>query len=682
MEKHMFATPLGLFLLSVLATAGLVCFCSVGAARGQDKAATYTNPVGDESVTMGDPFVMLHEGRYYLYGTSAGDGFRCWTSTDLVNWKLLGHVFRKTNATWGQGSFWAPEVIHYLGKFYAVYCAFNPKVKGHRICIAVSDRPEGPFKELHAPWSDDPIYGIDGHIFVDADGAPYLFFDKVGAVGNPRAKPSTGYMYGLIYAVKMKRDLSGPIGKPVLCTQAEQAWENPKSMFSRCNEGAFVLKRGDTYYMTYSANHYSAPEYGIGYATAKSPLGPWTKNPTNPLVASDLPRGISGPGHNSITTSPDGREMFMVYHSHKSADPPGGGRVVNIDRLTFDADGRLRLAGPTRTPQPLPSGAAREARLPDHLMRRHTQAVRENAQRNTERSVRESLRKLPLIVAGSGQPVDVAIQVANASTDDVTLSVAWPDYAGARPRVLDVLCRPQANAAASFNLAAPKANAPPPVFDWKLHAQGATFAQGTGIIPLARIGCYVRGVNQPDAPGIAIANAWQVTTGADKWKGRGDCSAVAWVNRSADGLTVTVNVTDQAFRAASETFYENDSVEIYLDTRPDASRGNAEYARGVFQATFVPGLGVKPERFTFGRKDRVVPGTKVTSVATALGYRMTIFLPFEGLKVNHFVPGEKFNFDIGINDADLGGRKVQMMWSGGDRNWGDARRFGRLHPAK
>lgn len=347
-------------LLLILFCAGWTMHASPNDAGAQGLAEpTYTNPIGD--LRMGDPFVMLHEGRYYLYGTSAGDGFRCWTSTDLVNWRALGHAFRRTRNSWGQKSFWAPEVIHYKGKFYAVYCAQNPDVKRHRICIAVSDRPQGPFKELYAPLSEEPIYGIDGHIFVDDDGTPYLFFDKVGVVGNPRLEPSTGYMYGIIHAVKLAEDLSCPLGEPVLCIQADQEWEEPESMFSRCNEGAFVFKRGDTYYMTYSAGHYARPGYAIGYATAPSPLGPWTKSDANPIVATDVKVGVSGPGHNSITTSPDGKELFMVYHTHGRATPPYGGRVVNIDRLVFDEAGGLRLIGPTRTPQPMPSGTAEAA---------------------------------------------------------------------------------------------------------------------------------------------------------------------------------------------------------------------------------------------------------------------------------------------------------------------------------
>ena len=41
------------------------------------------------------------------------------------------------------------------------------------------------------------------------------------------------------------------------------------------------------------------------------------------------------------------------------ADPkkPSSDRVVNIDRLEFTPDGKLRVKGPTRSPQPLPSEA-------------------------------------------------------------------------------------------------------------------------------------------------------------------------------------------------------------------------------------------------------------------------------------------------------------------------------------
>ena len=63
---------------------------------------------------------------------------------------------------------------------------------------------------------------------------------------------------------------------------------------------------------------------------------------------------IWAPQH--IFLYPDGKEMFIVYHSHADPQKPSGDRVVNIDRLYFDEDGRLKIKGPTRSPQPMPSG--------------------------------------------------------------------------------------------------------------------------------------------------------------------------------------------------------------------------------------------------------------------------------------------------------------------------------------
>ena len=34
-------------------------------------------------------------------------------------------------------------------------------------------------------------------------------------------------LYGMIHAVRLKADLSGPAGEPVLCTKADQPWETP-----------------------------------------------------------------------------------------------------------------------------------------------------------------------------------------------------------------------------------------------------------------------------------------------------------------------------------------------------------------------------------------------------------------------------------------------------------------------
>jgi len=352
---------------AAMATAGTVAAALLAAAPGGQAGAnagnadahTYTNPVG-EGLLMGDPFAVRYDGAYYLTGTTdAGRGFRLWSSPDLVHWKPLGFAYTRGEGSWGERSFWAPELFRYRDRYYLVYSANRKDADagkaGFRICLAAAEKPAGPYTDVHAPWCDPGYSCIDGHVFVDADGAAYLYFAKVGVVREPKLK-----LHAMIHGVRLKADLSGPAGEPVLCTEATQPWETPPEGRSFCNEGPFVFRRGERYYMTYSANHYAEPFYGVGYATARSPLGPWRKAPDNPLLRQDKQAGVSGPGHCSVTASPDGKEMFVVYHAHADPLRPGGQRTVNIDRLLVEPDGRLKVAGPTRSPQPLPSGAGRQ----------------------------------------------------------------------------------------------------------------------------------------------------------------------------------------------------------------------------------------------------------------------------------------------------------------------------------
>ena len=313
-------------------------------------AGTYRNPLG---VDVADPHVLLHDGTYYLYGTSARDGYRVWSSADLVNWQPRGRALRRTDDTWGRNLFWAPCVIHHDGAFYMFYSSRGP-VKGeggseresHRICLARSDSPTGPFTDVKAPLLDFGKAVIDAHVFIDdRDGAkPYLYYARdISENGQSQ-----------IWVVPLSADLLAPAGEPVLCTRPDVEWEG-----DQWNEAPFVFRHGDTYVMTYSARGFFDPRYGIGYATAPSPLGPWTKSPDNPILQRN--GEVSGPGHNSVVVSPDGTELFAVYHVHKRLEG-GHARELSIDRLIVedapDGQVRLRIAGPSRTPQPLPSGAS------------------------------------------------------------------------------------------------------------------------------------------------------------------------------------------------------------------------------------------------------------------------------------------------------------------------------------
>ena len=325
-----------------------------------------------------------------MYGTGgvAKNGFAAYSSTDLVNWKDEGQVFYAGNpngwsdstAAWN-GAYWAPEVYAHNGKFYLFYSAQwsdNPgkEVENFRIGVAVADKPTGPFVDLTDKPIFDPGYPIiDANVLFDDSGKIYLYYSRCCYKHPVESEVATwakkkGWFDTIeeswVYGVELKPDFSGVIGEPVLLlrppvemSDKQAEWESrsvtSKEVNRRWTEGSAIFKKGDTYYMMYSANYFGGKNYAVGYATSKSPLGPFTKAANNPVLQKNSERGgvVTGTGHNSVTYSPDGKEMFCVYHARTLST--GEERVVFIDRMKITEDGKLIVEGPTTTPQLVPS---------------------------------------------------------------------------------------------------------------------------------------------------------------------------------------------------------------------------------------------------------------------------------------------------------------------------------------
>ncbi len=62
---------------------------------------------------------------------------------------------------------------------------------------------------------------------------------------------------------------------------------------------------------------------------------------------------VFGVGHNSFTTSPDGTENWIVYHSKVDARP-GWDRVIRMQKFGWHADGSPDFGAPVPNGQPLP----------------------------------------------------------------------------------------------------------------------------------------------------------------------------------------------------------------------------------------------------------------------------------------------------------------------------------------
>ncbi len=91
--------------------------------------------------------------------------------------------------------------------------------------------------------------------------------------------------------------------------------------------------------------------YAIGYATATSPTGPFSKHPGHPIATRGS--GVFGPGHHSVTTGPHGG-LWMVYHQKDDAKI-NYDRFLAIDPLWFDDDGVIHVKTTRGTDEPAPS---------------------------------------------------------------------------------------------------------------------------------------------------------------------------------------------------------------------------------------------------------------------------------------------------------------------------------------
>lgn len=343
----------------------------------KEKAVAYSNPL---NVEFGDPFVLhASDGKFYMYGTTDNlDGYKAYSSDNLVDWKDEGQVYQgATPESWAASCFWAPEVYERNGKYYIFFSANwkeNPanELENFRIGVAVADKPTGPFIEMYNQPVFDPGYPIiDVNLYFDDENNKcYMYYSRccykhpVESEIADWAKEKGWYdeiEESWIYGVEIKPDFSGIIGEPILLLRPpvklddkQAEWESrsvtSQEVNRRWTEGSYLIKKGDTYYMMYSANFFGGQNYAVGYATSDHPLGPFKKAENNPVLQKNIDQGgeVTGTGHNMILTLQDG-SMYCVYHGRTTQT--GKNRVVFIDKMKITEDGKLIVEGPTTNEQ-------------------------------------------------------------------------------------------------------------------------------------------------------------------------------------------------------------------------------------------------------------------------------------------------------------------------------------------
>jgi xylan 1,4-beta-xylosidase len=304
-------------------SACLLVLSLVGTAQ---RRATYTNPAvaGDYP----DPSVTRVGRDFWAATTSSewGPEFPLLHSRDLVNWELVGTVFRHPPA-WASGSFWAPEISQDGGRFFVYYAA---RKKNGPMCVAVATaaQPAGPYTD-HGPLICQDVGSIDPFPVPDENGHRYLLWKEDG---NSVSKPTP------IWAQALSADGTRLVGARRELIHNTQRWEkHPTLPYGDLVEGPSVVRRNGWFYLFYSGNFCCGREcnYALGVARARHLLGPWEKNPANPILASN--DTWKCPGHGTVIADGRGR-YFLMYHAYSPFDFVYVGRQALIDEVKWQND--------------------------------------------------------------------------------------------------------------------------------------------------------------------------------------------------------------------------------------------------------------------------------------------------------------------------------------------------------
>lgn len=308
-----------------------------------------------------DPYAMVYDGRVYLYMTcdepmldEKGDilennysniyKINVISSADLVNWTDHGSVYaasQKGAATWGNNS-WAPAAackeIDGEMKFFLYFAN-----SGNGIAVLTSDSPTGPFTDplgealisRETPTCAEVTWLFDPAVLMDDDGSAYIYFGGGIPSEDKADNPGTARV------AKLGEDMISLDGDPI-------AIDNVSYLF----EDSGINKINGTYYYSYCSN-FSVPNEKaeeIGFysgeiitMSSENPMGPFTlcgpvlKNPQYYF-------GRGGNNHHCMFEFEG--QWYMSYHARLLEEAMGinkGYRSTNIDKVTFDEEGRIEM---------------------------------------------------------------------------------------------------------------------------------------------------------------------------------------------------------------------------------------------------------------------------------------------------------------------------------------------------
>lgn len=281
----------------------------------------FENPVirGD----MADPSIIRVGDTYYATATSSewAPFYPIFVSKDMVNWKQVGHVFDE-KPEWTSHSFWAPELYYHNGTMYCYYSARRKSDNVTYIGVASAEGTSLRFKD-HGPIVELGTEAIDAFVFDDND---QLYF--------------TWKAYGLdqrpieLVGSRLSDDGLRLEGEPFSLLKDDEGIGM---------EGQYHFKKGDYYYIIYSAKSCCGPssDYDVRVARSKHFRGPYEKYEENPILSGGEGDYMSV-GHGTVVETSDER-MFYLSHGYQAGDAFFLGRQPILHELEMTGNGWIRF---------------------------------------------------------------------------------------------------------------------------------------------------------------------------------------------------------------------------------------------------------------------------------------------------------------------------------------------------
>ncbi len=312
----------------------------------------YTNPL---ILHRADPWVYKHTDGYYYFTASVPEFDRL----EIRRAKTIeGLKDAEPNVIWRKhktgemgAHIWAPELHHIDGKWYMYFAAGGAEdVWAIRMYVLENDSENpmtGEWVEKGQTKTKWETFSLDATTF-EHRGKRYM----VWAQHPPEFDGNTA-----LYIAEM--DTPWSIKQPQIeLTRPEYEWE--EQLF-KVNEGAAVIKNEGKIFMTYSASG-TDHNYSVGLLTADADadlLDPdaWEKS-KEPAFETSEENGIYGPGHNSFTTTKDGKTDLFIYHARSYKEIEGDplndpNRHTRVQVLKWNEDGTPNFGVPAPDNAPL-----------------------------------------------------------------------------------------------------------------------------------------------------------------------------------------------------------------------------------------------------------------------------------------------------------------------------------------